>query len=275
MKTIRISIDGKEIEASEGQSVLDAALEAGIYIPHLCSHPDLAPAGNCRLCVVQIEGVEGIQTSCETICRDGMRVITKSEKLRHLRNVALELMLAGHPHDCTSCKAYLKCELQALMQYQSVVHARMHTIKRETASLISRDPMIIREPERCISCGRCVRACRDLRGIGVLDFYQMNGETYVGTKDRQPLSGLDCRFCGACVEVCPTGALQDAEGVFRNDLPKSDALVPCQAECPAKIDIPSYVRLVGEGNFGDAVAVIREKVPFPYSLGFVLSLIHI
>lgn len=271
METVTVYIDGRPITAQEGSSVLEAALAADCYIPHLCTHPDLPVQGNCNLCVVEIEGIEGSVCACETPVRDGMRVTTKSEKLSHERSVAMELMLAGHPHDCTGCKMYLKCELQAMMQYLGTVHARMRSIHRETNNINTNNPLIVREMERCIQCGRCVRACEEMRKVGVLQYNKLGGETYIGTQDDMPLGEAGCRFCGACVEVCPTGALQDVEGIFRDDLPREQALVPCQAECPAHIDIPAYIRAIREGDCGAAVGIIREKVPFPHALGLVCN----
>ncbi len=268
---VKLYIDGREIEAVEGQSVLDAALAADIYIPHLCSHPDLPVQSNCKLCVVNIEGEPGVQCSCEVKVREGMRVTTKSEDLMHRRRMSMELMLAGHPHDCTGCKRFGKCELQTLMQYLSVVHARMHHVIKNCNNINTVNPVISREMERCIQCGRCVRACQDLRKAGVLQYNKKNGETYIGTKGDLPLLDAGCRFCSACVAVCPTGALTDMEGIFRQDIPADEALVPCQVECPAHIDIPAYIRAVKEGRYSDAVGIIREKVTFPHTLGYICN----
>ena len=271
MEKVRLIIDGREIEALPGQSVLEAALAADIYIPHICTHPDLPVQANCKLCVVEIEGMDTPVCSCETEVKEGMVVTTKSEELSHRRGVAMELMLAGHPHDCTGCKMYLKCELQAMMQYLGSVHSRLRTVRREANTINTNNPIIVREMERCIQCGRCVRACHKLRNVGVIDYKKLGSETYIGTENDLPLADADCRFCSACVEVCPTGALQDAEGLFRTDVPREQAIVPCQVECPAHIDIPAYIRAIHEGNCSEAVGIIREKVPFPHSLGYVCN----
>ena len=271
METITLHIDGREITAAAGQTVLDAALAANIYIPHLCTHPDLPAQGNCNMCVVEVDGRDRAVKACETPAETGMRITTKSPALVKARTIALELMLAGHPHDCTSCKAYLKCELQTMMQYLGVVNARMRHIHREAVNINTRNPLIVREMERCIQCGRCVRACSELRGVEALRYNKMGWETYIGTKNNLPLADSGCRFCGACVEVCPTGALLDTEGVFRTDLPKEERLVPCTAECPAKIDIPRYIRYIKDGDCSKSVAVIREKVPFPHALGYICN----
>jgi formate dehydrogenase beta subunit len=271
MGKVKLTIDDHIIEASEGQSILEAALQNDIYIPHICTHPDLPVQGNCKLCVVEIQGREGYPCSCETKAEEGMKVITKSPALSQKRGIAMELMLAGHPHDCSTCKRYGKCEFQAMLQYLGTVHSRMRTVHSKTASINTQNPVIVREMERCIRCGRCVRMCGDVRKVGIWEFKQKDGETYIGTADDVCLSEADCRFCSACVEVCPTGALQDAPGLFREDIPKEEALVPCTEQCPAHIDIPAYVRLVKEGKYSEAVGVIREKVPFPHALGYVCN----
>ncbi len=269
---IKLWVDGTQIEAEENQSVLNAVLSAGIYIPHLCSHPDLPPEGGCRLCMVEIDGGEPV-TSCTTLARDGMKIVTKNETLDQLRRTSMELMLAGHPHDCTGCRSYGNCELQAMMQYLSVVaNPGMREIHKTTTRLNTVNPLIDREMERCIACGRCVRVCEDVRGVGVLRYNRKGDEVYIGTENDLPLDASHCRFCGACVEVCPTGALQDREGTFKKDKGTRDEyLIPCSFECPAHIDVPSYLRMINAGKCDAAVAVIREKVPFPHSLGYVCT----
>lgn len=271
MEKLRLTVDGQVIEALPGQSVLEAALAADIYIPHICTHPDLPVQANCKLCVVEIEGLDGPVCSCETEAKDGMVVRTKSDDLTHRRAVAMEFMLAGHPHDCTGCKSFLKCELQALMQNLGSVHSRLRTIRRTAIGINVDNPIIVREMERCIQCGRCVRACNDLRKVGAIDYGKKGDETYIATPGDLPLADVDCRFCSACVEVCPTGSLTDQLGLFRDDVPREQAIVPCQVECPAHIDIPAYIRAVEEGKPGDAVGIIREKVPFPLVLGYICN----
>ncbi len=266
---MKIYIDGRPVDALEGQTILEAALNANIYIPHLCTHPDLPVIGECGICVAEVDGK--IVKTCEAPVRDGMEVSLRSEKAIHQRNVALEFILASHPHDCSSCKAYLKCELQAITQYTDVTHSRLRTVVKKSTGINVVNPLIVREMERCISCGRCVRACKELRGVGILQYNKLGKETYIGTEGDLPLKDAGCRFCGACIEVCPTGALQDVEGIFRSDLPRREALIPCKAECPAHVDIPAYIRAVNERRFDDANAILHEKIPFPMVLGHICN----
>jgi len=264
---IKLNIDGRDVETQKGKSVLDAALDAGIYIPHLCHHPDLPPIGACRLCIVEIEGMEGLIPSCVTPAVNDMIVRTKSETIDRMRRLALELTLAGHPADCGTCDKYLNCELQSLKQYFSCEDLRVRN-RSKLLPINNTNPLFVHDPNKCVVCGRCVRACQELRGVGVLFYTKKEKETLTGTAADLPLADAGCRFCGACAEVCPTGAIQDKEELVR-DKKRKAALIPCRYTCPAEIDVPRYVRLISEKNYSAAAAVIREKVPFPEVLGYV------
>jgi len=268
MSKVKIVIDDMEVYADENKTILQAAEDSDIYIPHLCNHPELHSVGGCRLCVVYIKGNGKALTACTTKVEAGMIVKTKSEKLDEMRRLSMELMLANHVDDCTTCPKYLKCELQSLIQYLGVSTSRLRRTLN-TVPVETENPLIIRDLNRCVACGRCVRACQDIRGVGILGFHKNEEHrTYVGVKDNLSLIEANCRFCGACVEVCPTGALQDKKGTFKEGN-REEVLVPCKKECPAGIDVPKYVRFIKEGDFQEAAAVIREKAPFPKSLGLV------
>jgi formate dehydrogenase (NADP+) beta subunit len=269
LESIVLNIDGRDIEAKRGASILDAALAAGIYIPHLCHHPDLPFINACRLCVVEIEGNRNPIASCSTPAAEGMKVTTKTEKLERLRKLALELLLSGHPQDCGTCNKYLNCELQSLKQYLTIEGLKVR-IRSKPFPIIRDNPLFVHDFSRCVLCGRCVRACHELRGAGVLFYKKRGKENYIGTASGLPLAESGCRFCGACAEVCPTGAIMDKEDLVRGKNRKS-ALVPCKQACPAEIDVPRYVRYIQQKNYAAAVAVIREKVPFPAVLGYVCN----
>lgn len=265
---VTITIDGRALCVEEGMNVLEAALQNGIYIPHLCHHPDLPELGSCRLCIVEVEGQEGVQPSCKLKAAEGMVIRTKSERINKLRNLSMELLLAAHPEDCSTCPKYGKCELQTLIQYMGVSATRM-TSRIKGLKMDERNPLLVHDMNRCVLCGRCVRACKDLRQVGVLQYNKKELETYVGTLHDKLLKDADCRFCGACAEVCPTGTIRDA--INWNPIEKRDTLIPCSAECPAHADVPRYVRLVKEGRYDEATAVIHERIPFPECLGRVCA----
>ncbi len=265
--TIKLNIDGRDIETQTGTSILEASLNAGIYIPHLCYHPDLSPIGNCRLCTVEIQGIDTLQTSCTTPATNGMVVKTKTDAVIRLRRLAMELLLAAHPHDCDTCNKYLNCELQSLKQYLISDELRV-MIRSKLLPINMKNPLFQHDPNKCVVCGRCVRACYELRGVGILQYNKKERETYCGTISDFLLADSDCRFCGACAEVCPTGAIADKTELIKEKKRKI-ALVPCHYNCPAEIDVPRYIRFIRENDYVSAAAVIREKVPFPWVLGYV------
>ncbi len=263
-----ITIDGKRLEVPEDKNVLDCALENGIYIPHLCHHKDLHPLGSCRMCIVEVEGQEELTTSCTLKAKDGMVIKTKTPEIDRLRMLALELLLAGHPEDCSTCPKYGNCELQMLIQYIGPKTGRLK-LRTKGFKEQKENPLILHDMNRCVLCGRCVRACNELRGVKVLQYQKKEMETYVGTLHNKLLKDADCRFCGACAEVCPTGTIRDK--LMNSEVKKEDAVVPCRNACPVHTDIPRYIRHVKNGEYDEAAAVIREKAPFPRALGYICT----
>ena len=289
-----MTIDGKNIEVEKGVTVLQAAQGAGIYIPTLCYHPDLPTYGGCRLCIVEIENMRGLPTACTTPATEGMVVTTTTPEIQKLRRSFLQLILTEHPHECltchrrercgpydiclrhvavtercVSCPNNGQCELQRVVDYIGVDESVFPYRYKGLPVDYSREPLIRRDYNLCILCGRCVQMCSEVRGIGAVSFINRGYETIVGTAFDAPLQDSGCRFCGACVEVCPTGALMDAGAEYLPEREPEELSVPCQNACPAGINVPLYVYLIGEGRYQDALAVIREKVPFPGALGRV------
>lgn len=267
---MKITIDGKTFEAKEESSILDAALAAGVYIPHLCSHPDLEAKGGCHLCSVEIDGVEGAVPSCMTKVEEGMNITIDGPEANKVRKMAMELILASHPADCTGCPKFGKCELQSLYQYLGVSAERWRKKSRSVPNDDS-NPLISHLFTRCIRCGRCIRACQDLRGVKVLDYVKTKDGIRAGIASGTSLKDAGCRFCGACIEVCPTGSIVDQLKMMNPEKSYMENVVPCKANCPAHIDIPQYIRAIKEGDFDKATAIIREKVPFPEVLGSVCT----
>ena len=203
MMSVSIEIDGKRLQVEEGTNLLEAALQNGINIPHLCHHPDLPDIGSCRLCIVEVEGMEGMEgvhPSCKLQAKEGMKITTNSEKIAPLRKLAMELLLAAHPEDCSTCPTFGRCELQTLIPFMGVSAPRMTPRVKGFPQNIQ-NPLLIPDMNRCVLCGRCVRACNDLRGVGALQYNKKELETYVGTLHDKLLKDANCRFCGAVAEV--------------------------------------------------------------------------
>jgi len=270
LETIKLIIDGKEIKTEEGKTVLEAALEGGIYIPHLCHHPDLKPVGTCGICVVDVDGMDEPPTSCTTPAVEGMVVKTKTPQIDHLRRQAMEVMLANHPQQCVECSQYLNCELQSVKQFLGIVEEVKVKRHIKPIPINTGNPLFVHDLFLCIKCGRCVRACNDLRGAEVLQFIEEAEETRIGIPDNRTLVEAGCRFCGACVEVCPTGAMRDKEELMEGKK-RREALVPCKYTCPAEIDVPRYIRFIREKDYSAATSVVRERAPFPRVLGYVCN----
>lgn len=262
---VRLLIDGNKIETEEGVTVLEAAIKAGIYIPHLCYHPDLHPTGACRLCIVKVEGIRGYPPSCATTVRDNMVVYTNSPEIVRMRRNLIWLLLSGYPGEPKE-----NTLLKKVVDYVGVTEVISGFNKKpRNLPIRTEEPLFTFDPNRCILCERCVRICHDIRGAGIVGYANRGIDTVVTTAYNSSFKDVDCRFCRACVQVCPSGALSDKE-IFTEE-ERDLKLLPCKNTCPAGIDIPRYLRLIVEGKFQDSLDVIREKVPFPHVLGLVCT----
>ncbi|MFH1651053.1 MAG: 2Fe-2S iron-sulfur cluster-binding protein, partial [Chloroflexota bacterium] len=232
---ITLTINGKEVKAADGMTVLEAAQSADIYVPTLCHHPDLEPYGGCRMCIVEIEKVRGLPTACTTPATDGMKVTTESDTINEVRRTALELLLTTHPCDCLDCHrrkrcgpydiclrhvavtdrcvvcpANENCELQQVVDYLGVHHLRVERDPRRVPADTS-NPFFNIDRNRCILCARCVRACQEITAVGAIDMSYRGYGMKVATFGDTPLFDSICRSCGECMVRCPVGALVPKE----------------------------------------------------------------
>jgi len=211
---VKLTIDNKEIEVKEGSTVLEAAKKAGIEIPHLCYQSGLSSAGACRLCLVKIKGRPELVTSCTTEVSEGMEVITEDEEIRKVRRLMVELILSEHEHNCLVCEKNGDCELQDLVYQLGIEKIRL-PINKKVEEIEDSSEVIVRDPNKCILCGRCVRACAEIAVQEVLDFAERGSKTFIVAGLNQKLAETDCVSCGACIQVCPTGALTEKLARFR------------------------------------------------------------
>ncbi len=208
MEMVKLRIDGKDVMAPEGSTILQAAKSAGVSIPTLCFHERLKPIGSCGICVVEVEGNPKPVASCETPVSDGMSVTTNSERLFAMRQDVLRGMLDHHPLDCPVCDKSGQCQLQDLVYEHDVqgVEAKPPLKKFSEAYVTT---FIKSKPERCVSCLRCVNACAEIQAIGALTVSDgPDGPMITYDKDK-------CVSCGECIQVCPTGALVEKKSEYR------------------------------------------------------------
>ena len=207
-KNIKISIDNMEVTCKAGATILSVARGFDIFIPTMCDDPRLDPYGGCRLCVVDIKGVEHPQTSCTTPVVEGMEIVTMSERLKRIRKNLIELLLSNHPNDCMRCEVTGDCTLQDLAYRYNADWNRFEG-EKTCLPLREDNDFITFEPDKCILCGRCVRICDEVMAVGTIDLVGKGFDTTVDTAWSKPRTRDNCEFCGQCVSTCPTGALTD------------------------------------------------------------------
>ena len=209
MRKIALTIDGRTVSVPEGSTVLKAIEKAGLYVPTLCYDPALKPFGACRLCMVEIEGMRGLPTSCTTPVQDGMKVHTETEELQRIRRMIVELAIANHPYECLLCNKSEDCELLKVARYVGVDQGSIQQLRRaiRTRSPDRSNPAYDFDSDKCILCGKCVRRCDEIVGVGAIDFCDRGYDTVISPFGGKPLAQSICQSCGECVEHCPTGAL--------------------------------------------------------------------
>ena len=206
MEHVSLRINGVNVVAPAGTSILSAAGENGIRIPTLCHHPHLEPVGACRLCIVEDEKSSRIMASCVTPVASGMAVQTDTPNLRRHRANIVRLIMANHPESCIVCNKGNRCELRNLAADLGIGVTGLYSMPRYMR-LEEANPFIVRDLTKCILCGKCIRADHDLVAVGAIDYNRRGFESRPATVHARPLEKSSCTFCGTCVSLCPTGAL--------------------------------------------------------------------
>ena len=254
-------IDGREVEFTDEPNLLEVIRKAGMNVPTFCYRPDLTSFGACRMCVVEIEG-RGIQSSCTMPPEAGLKIHLNTERTRRIRKTVLELLLANHDKNCLTCEKSGNCELQQYAEEYGIRNIRYPDKELDEYQLIdASSPSIVRDPNKCILCGACVRACTEFQGHSVLGFANRGSKTVVQPMNGRPLGQVDCVNCGQCAAVCPTGALtikSDVEQVW-NEITNPDKTVVVQMAPATRVAIGEMFGLEpGVNSIGKMNAALRK-----------------
>ncbi len=212
--TVKIEVNGRQVDAVPGEMLLKTLKRIGIHVPTLCYYEGLTPTGACRICVVEVEGQRNLIPSCAFPVFEGMKVHTHSDRAVVARRMIVELLLADHPDDCLYCERNGRCQLQTLAEDFGIRRRRFEGQKDDNPRDYSGES-IVRDPEKCIKCGKCVRVCEEVQGVACIDFINRGSKTTIGTAFDEGINVSSCVNCGQCVTACPTGALVGKSHVKR------------------------------------------------------------
>ena len=258
-------IEGKEVEFADEPNLLEVIRKAGMNVPTFCYRPDLTSFGACRMCVVEVEYPNGrkmINSSCTMPPEAGIKVSLNTEKVRRIRKTVLELLLANHDRKCLTCEKSGNCELQQYAEEYGIREIRYADKKEsEYLPIDNSSPSLVRDPNKCILCGACVRACSEFQGHSVLGFANRGSKTVVQPMKGKPLAEVDCVNCGQCAAVCPTGALtikSDVENVWK-EITNPNKKVVVQMAPATRVAIGEMFGLKpGENLIGKMNAALRK-----------------
>ncbi len=269
---VTLEIDGFQVTAPAGTSVMRAAASIGIEIPKLCATDSIEPFGSCRLCVVQIEGGRGMPASCTTPVAEGLKIVTQNKKLADVRRGIMELYISDHPLDCLTCSANGDCELQDMAGVVGLREVRYNPIETHlNAEKDHSNPYFSFDPSKCIVCSRCVRACEETQGTFALTIDGRGFDSKVSPSQNQPFMDSECVSCGACVQACPTATLME-KSVIDNGQPEHAIVTTC-AYCGvgcsfrAEMKGEQVIRMVphkdGKANHGHSC--VKGRFAFGYA----------
>lgn len=262
-KMINLTIDDQKISVPKGTTILQAAKQAGIDIPTLCFLKEINEVGDCRMCIVEVEGRKGFATSCIQTVEEGMVVHTHTPNVLEARHVILDLIISNHSKDCLTCTRSGNCELQSLATKFNVLQVEFEG-ERTEHKIDNLSPSIVRDFNKCILCRRCVAACKNVQKIGAIDCINRGFESCISTVGDHSLNDVNCTFCGQCIEACPTGALHEKETI--NDvwtkLKDPDSIVIVQTAPAVRVTLGE------EFGMGIGINVTGKMVTALKRLGF-------
>ena len=272
---LTIEVNNNILTANQGDTILDALNQNGLSVPTLCHMKGLLPTGACRMCVVEVEGRKNLVTACSEPVLDGMKIKTHSGRVIESRKTIVELLLSNHPDDCLYCERNGSCELQDLAEDLHIRERRISGQKNKYKLDVS-SASIVRDPAKCILCGRCVRVCEEIEGVSAIDFVGRGSKTFIDTFFNHGLNLSTCVNCGQCIMVCPTGALKEKDHIceIKDMLSDSEKTVIVQyapsisVSLAEEFGLPSGKNMVGVLN----AALRRMGFNFVFDTSFSADL---
>jgi NADH-quinone oxidoreductase subunit G/NADP-reducing hydrogenase subunit HndD len=255
-----IEANGQPLEVRPGDTILQALKRGGIEVPTLCHLEGLLPSGTCRMCVVEVEGMAGLVPSCSHPAAPGMKIRTGTPQVLKTRKAIVELLLSNHPDDCLYCARNGNCDLSRLAREHGVRDRVYRGLRKRREKDVS-SPSIVRDPEKCILCGRCVRVCEEVQGVSAIDFINRGSRAYVGTAFDAGLNVSSCINCGQCILVCPTAALTErrhVDEVLRALADPSKTVVVQHAPAVSVSIAEAFAIPAGTDLDGQMVAALRR-----------------
>ena len=257
---INLKIDDKEISVPEGVTILEAARQANIDIPTLCYLKEINQIGDCRMCIVEVEGRKGFATSCIQKVEEGMVVHTHTPAVMEARRMVLDLIISNHAKDCLTCTRNGNCELQALAIKFNVLNIEYEG-ERTKHKVDDKSPAIVRDFNKCVLCRRCVGACKNIQNIGAIDCINRGFESCVSTAGDNSLADVDCTYCGQCIEACPTGALHEQDDTAKvwRKLKDPDVYTIVQTAPAVRVALGEEFGMpIGENTVGKMVTALKK-----------------
>ena len=261
---VNLIINNQKVSVPEGTTIMEAAKNVGIHIPHLCFLKEINEIGACRVCLVEVEGMDKLVTACNTQCREGMKVITNSPRLRRTRRINIEMILSDHATDCAACVRSGNCTLQSIANDMGIIMNHYQNIAERNRWNI--ELPLIREASKCVKCMRCIQICEKVQSLGVWDLQGTGHRTTVGVVDNLDLQDGDCSLCGQCITHCPVGALRarDDRDILNDAIDDPDKIIIAQVAPAVRTAWGEQIGLRDEESTMGKLVCALKKIGIDY-----------